>query len=151
VGPALPEPGVQFLTARDWVQREIDEEGELIDFFLAVLIGLAVGYTGLAVANTLLMATAARRTEFRTLRLAGTDTGRMARIVSLEALLSVAAGTLLGAAVAATALTGMARAVAAELGRPVDLVVPWGSSALVVTACAVVAVAAAVAPVLSRR
>ena len=150
-GPARPAPGARPLTARAYVQLDIDAEGRLLDVFLAVLIGLSAGYTGLAVANTLLMATAARRPEFRALRLAGAGTGQVLRVGTAEALLAVLTGTVLGAAVAAVSLTGVSSAVEAELRMPVPIVVPWGAAAAVTLACAVVAVLATALPVLRRR
>ncbi len=150
-GPARPAVGARAMTARAYVQLDIDAEGRLLDVFLAVLLGLSAGYTGLAVANTLLMATAARRPEFRALRLAGAGTGRVLRVGVAEALLAVLAGTGLGAVVAAVSLTGVSGAVEAELGMPVPVVVPWGAAVTVTVACAVVAVLAAAAPVLRHR
>jgi putative ABC transport system permease protein len=150
-GPAAPALGARAMTARAYVQLDIDEESRIIDIFLFVLIGLSVGYTGLAVANTLLMATAARRPEFRALRLAGAATGQVLRVCSAEALLAVAAGTILGATVAAISLTGVQQAVEAELGVPVPIVIPWGAAGTVALACAVVALAGTALPVLRRR
>jgi putative ABC transport system permease protein len=150
-GPPRAAPGGRVLSARDYVQIDIDEEGQLIDLFLLVLIGLAVGYTGLAVANTLLMATAARRPEFRTMRLAGAATSQILRVTSAEALLAVAVGTILGAAVAAISLTGVQQAVEAELHQHVPLLIPWPASLTVTLACAAIAVLATAAPVLRRR
>ncbi|GAA0581620.1 ABC transporter permease [Paractinoplanes ferrugineus] len=149
-GPPVASVGARPMSARDYVQIEIDEEGELIDLFLLVLIGLTVGYTGLAVANTLLMATSARRPEFRTLRLAGATEAQILRVTSAEALLAVAVGTLLGAGVAVASLSGVRAAVEAELDRAVALVVPWGTAAAVIATCTVVALAATTLPVLRR-
>ncbi len=150
-GPARPAVGVRTLTAREWVQIDIDHEDRLITVFLVILVGLGVGYTGLAVGTTLLMATAARRSEFAALRLAGADTAALLRLVCGEAMLAVAVGSVLGGAVAWAALAGMVRAVSEELGQPVDLVVPWGPAAWVVSACAAVAVLATAGPALRRR
>jgi putative ABC transport system permease protein len=150
-GPPRPAPGLRTMSARDYVQLDIDRENQIIDIFLIMLIGLGVGYTGLAVANTLLMATAARRSEFRALRLAGAGTGQVLRVSSAEALLAVGVGTVLGAAVAVTSLTGVRKAVEAELDIAVPLVVPWGASAAVVGICAAVALLATAVPVLRRR
>ena len=150
-GPATPAPGLRVMTARDYVRIDLDSEDRLVRMFLLVLIGLAVGYTGLAVANTLLMATAARRGEFAALRLAGAGTGQVLRVAAAEALLAVAVGAGLGAAVAAIALTGVGRAVEEELAMDVPIVVPWPAAVVVVTACAAVAVLATAAPVLRDR
>ena len=150
-GPATPAAGMKVLPVREHVQELIDVEGRIIRIFLVVLIGLSAGYTGLAVANTLLMATSARRGEFAALRLAGGGTGHVLRLSTVEALLTVAVGTVLGAAVAAAALLGMRNAVEEELQQAVELVIPWGQTGLVVLVCAVVAVAAAGAPVIRTR
>ncbi|MEU4236716.1 ABC transporter permease [Actinoplanes sp. NPDC026619] len=149
-GAPVAATGARAMSARAYVQADIDEEGDLIDLFLLVLIGLTVGYTGLAVANTLLMATAARRPEFRALRLSGATDGQILRVTSAEALLAVAVGTVLGAAVAAISLGGVRAAVEAELDRTVALVIPWAAAAAVITVCALVALAATTVPVLRR-
>lgn len=150
-GAGRPVPGLQVLTARQYVQLDLDYESRLIRMFLLLLIGLVAGYTGLAVANTLLMATAARRGEFGALRLAGAGTGQVLRVAAAEAVLAVGVGAGLGAVVAAIALTGVARAVHEELHLPVPVVVSWPAAAIVVAVCAVVAVLATAAPVLRNR
>ncbi|MEU4692837.1 FtsX-like permease family protein [Actinoplanes sp. NPDC023714] len=148
-GTAAAAGGV-VMTVAEFAQREVDEEGELVDLFLLALIGLSAGYTGIAVANTLLMATAARRGELRVLRLAGAGRGQVLGVLSAEALLAVGAGALLGAAVAAVSMAGIRAAVESELGRGIDLVIPWGAGTAVTIGCAIVAVMAATAPVLRR-
>ena len=150
-GPAVPATGLRVLTAREYVQLDIDEEDRIVQIFLAVLLGLGVGYTGLAVANTLLMATAARRTEFRSLRLAGGGTSHVLRVTSGEALLAVATGTLLGGTVALVCLLAARRSIEDEIGQAIDLVVPWGQNTAVAVVCALVAVLAAGGPVLRAR
>jgi putative ABC transport system permease protein len=97
------------------------------------------------------MATAARRPEFRALRLAGAGTAQVLRVTSAEALLAVVTGTALGAAVAAVSLTGMSAAVEAELDMQVPIVVPWSAAAAVTAACAVVALLATAIPVARNR
>ncbi|MEU4428017.1 ABC transporter permease [Actinoplanes sp. NPDC024001] len=150
-GEPVAAPGATAMTVRELVQREIDEEGQLVDLFLWALIGLTAGYTGIAVANTLLMATAARRGEFGALRLAGAGTGQVLRVVSAESLLATVTGALLGAAVAGVSLLGVRAAVESELDQSIALVIPWGAGIAVTAACAAVAVIAAAVPVLRRH
>jgi putative ABC transport system permease protein len=151
-GTPKPAAGVRVLTARDYVKIDLDYENRLIRMFLVVLIGVTVGYTGLAVANTLLMATAARRGEFTALRMAGAGDGQVLRLATAEALLAVGVGSTLGAFVAGTALVvGVSRAVHEELHLPVPVVVPWPATTVVVIVCVVVAVGATVVPLLRRR
>jgi putative ABC transport system permease protein len=146
--PAVPAPGARSVPIRDFVMEEIDEEGRLVDLFLLALIGLTAGYTAIAVGNTLLMATTARRGEFQALRLAGAGTGQVLRVVSGEALLAVSVGAALGGLVALISLAGVRAAVEDEIGRDIDLVIPWGATAAVTALCAALALTAAALPVL---
>ncbi|MEU7870191.1 ABC transporter permease [Dactylosporangium sp. NPDC049140] len=150
-GDFAPAPGAVRMTARQFVEREAAEEGDLIDLFLGVLLAISVGYTGLAVANTLLMATNARRPEFDTLHRTGATTGQIVRVVVSEALLCVLVGSLLGLAVAVPALFESRAGLQDEIGAPVTLVMPWGTLAAVVSVCGVLAVLAAVLPTLRAR
>ncbi|MBM9620204.1 ABC transporter permease [Streptomyces zhihengii] len=111
---------------------------------LLVVLGIALVYTAVCLAGTLLMATAARRDETASLRLAGATRGQVLRTVAGEALLAVAVGTVLGALVAAVDLAGMAAALSA-LGAPVAMEVPWGAAASAAGVCAVIAVTCATA------
>jgi putative ABC transport system permease protein len=142
-GDFVPAAGAEWMTARAYVQRTAAEEGDLIDLFLAVLLGISVGYTGLAVANTLLMATFARRGEFATLHRAGASAGQIVRVTVSEALLSVLVGALLGLAVAVPALFEARAGLQDEIGAPVTLVMPWATLAAVVSVCGVLAALAA--------
>ncbi|MFC4065459.1 ABC transporter permease [Actinoplanes subglobosus] len=141
-------PGTRVLPIHDFVMEEIDEEGQLVDLFLLALIGLTAGYTAIAVGNTLLMATAARRGEFRALRLAGAGTGQVLRVVTAEAVLAVAVGAILGGLVAGISLAGVRAALEDEIGRDIALVLPWAATAGVTALCAALAVAAAAFPLL---
>jgi putative ABC transport system permease protein len=146
--PAVPAPGARSVPIRDFVMEEIDEEGRLVDLFLLALIGLTAGYTAIAVGNTLLMATTARKGEFQALRLAGAGIGQVLRVVSGEALLAVSVGAALGGLVALISLAGVRAAVEDEIGRDIDLVIPWGATAAVTALCAALALTAAALPVL---
>ena len=73
------------------------EEERLVDLFTAVLIGLSVVYTGIAIANTLLMAAVGRVRDFAVLRLSAATVRQVLRVVAAETVLVVAVGTGLGA------------------------------------------------------
>jgi putative ABC transport system permease protein len=150
-GEPTAAPGARAMPVGDFVREEIGEEGQLVDLFLWALIGLTAGYTGIAVGNTLLMATAARRSEFRALRLAGAGTGQVLRVVSAESLLAVAVGAVLGGTVAGISLLGVRASVESELDHSIALVIPWGAGLAVTAGCVAVAVVAAAVPVLRRR
>lgn len=122
-----------------------DSEDRLVWIFAWIMVGLSVGYTGIAVANTLMMTTAGRRRDFAVLRRSGATTGQLLGLVSAETLLVVGFGTLLGFLVALPALLGIRSALTALVDRPVALMLPWPHLAAAVGACAVLALAAALA------
>ena len=66
-----------------------------------LMVVISLGFTAIAVVNTFAIATAARRREYADLRLMGATTGQLHRLASREALVTVAVGLLLGAAVSA--------------------------------------------------
>ncbi|ALC21761.1 FtsX-like permease family protein [Streptomyces pristinaespiralis] len=109
---------------------------------MLVVLGIALVYTAIALAGTLLMATSARAGELASLRLAGATRAQVLRMVTGEALLAVAVGAVLGAAITAVNLGGLGAALAA-LSAPVTVVVPWGTAGAALGACATVAVLAA--------
>ncbi|KAA2262298.1 FtsX-like permease family protein [Solihabitans fulvus] len=69
-----------------------------------ILAGLIVAYTGIAVVNTLVMATSARVREFALLRLIGATRRQVLRMSRWEGLLVVVTSVVLGTAVAAATL-----------------------------------------------
>jgi putative ABC transport system permease protein len=106
--------------------------------FLLVL-GLALLYTALALANTLTMSTSHRSPELALLRLAGATRPQILRLLTAESLLTVTTGALLGSAVALLNLTAM-RCALALLGVGSPAVVPWRAMGAVTAVCAAVAV-----------
>ncbi|GGW61612.1 FtsX-like permease family protein [Streptomyces xantholiticus] len=111
---------------------------------LLVVLGIALVDTAIALAGTLLMATSARAGELAALRLAGATRAQVLRVVAGEALVAVAVGAVLGAAITAVNLAGLGAALAA-LSAPVTVVVPWGTAGAALAACAGIAVLAATA------
>ncbi|GIH13024.1 ABC transporter permease [Rugosimonospora africana] len=64
-----------------------------------LMVVISLGFTAIAVVNTSAIATASRRREYADLRLAGATVGQLHRMAGAEALVTVFAGLLLGAAV----------------------------------------------------
>ncbi|MFI5890739.1 ABC transporter permease [Actinoplanes sp. NPDC051513] len=64
-----------------------------------LLVVISLGFTAIAVVNTSAIATAGRRREYADLRLAGATAGQLRRLAGAEALVTVLAGLVLGAAV----------------------------------------------------
>jgi putative ABC transport system permease protein len=109
---------------------------------LLVVLGIALLYTAISLANTLLMATSVRGRELRSLRLTGATRAQVLRVVAVETLVAVGIGAVLGAAVIAVNLSGLATALAV-LSAPVTLTLPWPVLAAALAGCVLVAVPSA--------
>ncbi|MFF4383821.1 hypothetical protein [Kitasatospora sp. NPDC001547] len=85
VPPAALAPlGAQELSSAQYAARTDSEDDALVRIFLVILIGMSLGYTCLAVADTPLMATAQRTADFAVLRLSGATRRQVLRMVAAE-------------------------------------------------------------------
>ncbi|MEV7340420.1 FtsX-like permease family protein [Streptomyces sp. NPDC093544] len=144
VAAALRSTGGTVRSASAWLTATHPHTGPQTRLGLLIVLGIALTYAVISLAGTLLMATSARHAELRSLRLAGATRGQVLRVVAGEAALGVGVGALLGTAVAAVNLAGLAAALG-RLSAPVGVEVPWGALAGSVGVCLVVGVAASVA------
>ncbi|GGS78027.1 ABC transporter permease [Planobispora rosea] len=150
-GAAVPGEilGGRVLTADAYARAERDEDDRLVWIFTLILVGMAVGYTGLAVANTMMMSTVDRAPDFRVLRMSGATPRQVLGTVAAESVIVAALGTALGAAVALPALLGVRSALAAGIGSAVELIVPWPVVLGAAGGCLVLTLAASVIPALA--
>ncbi|WFB05616.1 FtsX-like permease family protein [Streptomyces sp. LX-29] len=130
--------GVTVATREEWLAATAPAASRVAWLRTVLVLGLALTYTGIALANTLVMATADRRRELALLRLAGATRAQVIRLVTTESVLVVAVGSALGCAVAAVQL-GTMHAGLALLGAGAPLVVPWRPLGLVTGACVLIA------------
>jgi putative ABC transport system permease protein len=128
-----------YLSARD-AQSNRDNNLALI-----AVLGLALVYTGIAIANTLVMATASRNRELATLRLSGAARGQVLRMIGVEALVVSGIGLLFAAGVTAVTVIGLRHGLAA-FAPAVRVVVPWLPLGGIALACLVVALLASLIP-----
>jgi putative ABC transport system permease protein len=112
---------------------------------LIAVLGLALVYTGIAIANTLVMATASRNRELAALRLSGASPGQVLRMIGVEALLVSGIGTVFAAGVTAVTVIGLRHGLA-PLAPSVRLVVPWLPLGGIALACLVIALVASLIP-----
>ncbi|MFJ3786392.1 FtsX-like permease family protein [Streptomyces sp. NPDC090093] len=142
---ALEASGGTVATADAWAAAERPASSPQTRLGLVLVLGIALVYTVIGLANTLLMATSVRGPELASLRLAGATRTQVLRVVTGEAALAVAIGALLGLAVTAAVLGALGAGLAA-LSAPVALVLPWTAVGTATGVCAVVAVAASALP-----
>ncbi|PWI16165.1 ABC transporter permease [Streptomyces sp. Act143] len=143
-------PGATLLTRDAWLAAAHPTPGLMsgdattrLGHFL--VLGIALLYTALSLANTLLMATSDRARELTALRLAGATHAQVLRLVTLESLTVVAVGAILGLLVTTVNLAGMWAALGLQSVRS-PIHVPWPELGATAAACALLAVAAAVIP-----
>ncbi|MFJ2776018.1 FtsX-like permease family protein [Kitasatospora sp. NPDC087315] len=139
VRAAAGPSGATVRTRDDWLTATAPATGRIAWLRTVLVLGLALVYTGLALANTVVMATADRRRELALWRLAGATRAQVVRLATAESALVAAVGAVLGCAVAAVQLAAM-RTGLALLGVPAPWVVPWRPVGLVAGVCLLVAV-----------
>ncbi len=110
-----------------------------------MILGLAICYAAVALANSLVMTVTDRKRELSLLRLAGATKAQVLRSVAVETLLCVAAGTVLGLLGTAVSIGGSWAALTHLVG-PTPVVVPWTELGALAACCAVIALTAAVLP-----
>ncbi|MEV7071821.1 ABC transporter permease [Streptomyces sp. NPDC093990] len=145
VAAALAETGGHVLTKDQWVRASYPETNRTTRYGFMLVLGIALLYTGISLANTMVMATSDRVRDLAVLRLAGATQWQVLRLVAGEALMVVVVGGVLGLLVAGLNLAGMWSALGLlSVWSPVEM--PWAELGATVGACAVLAVVFSVAP-----
>jgi putative ABC transport system permease protein len=121
-------------------------DDRLVRIFILILIGMSLGYTAIAIANTLMMATAGRLRDLKVLRLSGATTRQVLWSIAAESALVVGIGAALGMAIALAALLGIRTGLSAQLGATVTIGLPWPAVLTVIATCLLIAVTASVLP-----
>ncbi|MGW2964268.1 FtsX-like permease family protein [Streptomyces sp. NPDC001220] len=142
---AVRASGGQVFTKGQWVQASYPETNRTTRMGFLLVLGIALLYTGISLANTMVMATSDRVRDLAVLRLAGATRWQVLRLVGAEALMVVAVGGVLGLLVAVLNLAGMWSALGL-LSVWTTIQVPWTAIGTAVGACALLAVVSSVAP-----
>jgi putative ABC transport system permease protein len=144
VAGELREAGGHVLTRDQWLRASHPGTDRTTRYGLLLVLGIALLYTGISLANTMVMATSDRVRDLAVLRLAGATRRQVLRLVGAEALTVVAVGGVLGLLVAGLNLAGM-RGALGLLSVHAPMRIPWPELGAVTGACAVLAVAFSVA------
>ncbi|MFE3764977.1 FtsX-like permease family protein [Streptomyces sp. NPDC059104] len=142
VNRALAGSGARVVTHDAHLESLRAHAAEQTDNAAVIVLGIALAYALIAVANTLIMAMAGRRREFALLALAGAVRGQIVKVAVAESAVAVVVATVLAAV--ATALAAVTQH--ASLGRLVTgapTVLPWTRIGGTVALCALVTVATA--------
>jgi putative ABC transport system permease protein len=141
----LRKAGGHVLTRDEWLRASRPGTDRTTRYGFLLVLGIALLYTGISLANTMVMATSDRVRDLAVLRLAGATRRQVLRLVGAEALTVVAVGGVLGLLVAGVNLAGMQGALGL-LSVHAPMRMPWPELAAVTGACAVLAVTFSVAP-----
>ncbi len=137
--------GGDLIRTSDYVSAANAQQNRINDLMDIAILGLALAYTGLAIANTLVMSIGTRVREFATLRLSAATRGQVLRAIGLEACLVAGTGITLAAAVTAL-VVGAVRPGLAHLAPSVRVIIPWLPIGGIALACLMIALLASVLP-----
>jgi putative ABC transport system permease protein len=149
---SLSGTGADVVPAAEWEQAQGEALRQGNQFGLILLLGPAALYSGIAIANTLLMGSLQRRHEFVTSRLLGATPAQIRRMVLWEASLVGTVALSLGTVITVTVGLLIRHAMTVDLAD-VPTTVPWLTLLGIAAVCLVLAVGSALAPtsVILRR
>jgi putative ABC transport system permease protein len=140
---ALGDRGIRAMTAGAYVAGLGAQIQTQSSTAATVILGISVGYALIAIANTMIMAAAARRRELAAMGLAGATKAQVVGVVGGEALIAVIVAALLAAPIAAAEILTQ-RLALTRLVAQVPAGVPWTDIWHTVALCLAVGVAFAV-------
>ncbi|MGA5818394.1 FtsX-like permease family protein [Kitasatospora sp. NPDC094028] len=142
VNRALEGSGAHLVTYDAYLDAQRAHAARQTDNAAVIILGIALAYALIAVANTLIMAMAGRKREFALLGLAGAVRSQIVKVAAAESAVAVVVGTVL-AAVATVLAAATQRASLGELVPSAQTVVPWTPVLATVALCALVTVVTA--------
>ncbi|SMQ18917.1 putative ABC transport system permease protein [Streptomyces sp. Ag82_O1-12] len=133
-GAGAPSPGLRAADRAELVSASA-EQNDTQTWVAYLLVAMVVGYSVIALVNSLVMATGERRREFTLQRLVGATRGQVMRMMTVEALLTALAGLALGMLVAVLTLVPLSQAVLARSvpSGPPSILLAVAGAALVLT------------------
>ncbi|MET9772904.1 ABC transporter permease [Streptomyces sp. NPDC006367] len=138
-------PGVALHDAAEYALADYDTDAELTESLAMMLIVIAVGYSVIAVANSMAMAAHGRRRDFGVMRSAGGTVRQLLLTSAGETTLVVVIGAALGVLVTLPPLAGMAAGLSEATSSDVGLHLNSGVIVVAVVGTLVAAVLAGVA------
>ncbi|ARF81701.1 FtsX-like permease family protein [Kitasatospora aureofaciens] len=142
VNQALAGSGAHVMSHDAYLEAQRAHAAEQTDNAAVIILGIALAYALIAVANTLIMATTGRRREFAFLGLAGTVRSQIVKVAAAESAVAVVVGTVLAAL--ATGLAAATQHVSLnKLVTGAPTVIPWTQIGGTIALCALVALVTA--------
>ncbi|GAA2625002.1 FtsX-like permease family protein [Actinomadura fulvescens] len=137
--------GARPVATGDWIAAGKSDSGRQGRLGMYVVLGVALLYCAIAIANTLVMATAERMGDQALLRLSGATRRQVFQVVAGESMLVVGIGTLLAVLVSVLSIGVVVKGLDGLTGR-IAVAVPWPPVMGVAAACVVIALLASLLP-----
>jgi len=125
-----------------WSAAVNDQQAKQNQVGLELLLGIAIAYSAIGIASTLLMSASGRRSELSLLHKTGATRRQIVWIVAAESLVLTVLGIVLSAVVSCLVLGGLYLALAGS----VSVVLPWPLVGAILAGCVVIAVLASTLP-----
>ncbi|MET7732921.1 ABC transporter permease [Streptomyces sp. NPDC005402] len=138
-------PGTALHDAAEYALADYQTDAKLTDSLAMMLIVIAVGYSVIAVANSMAMAAHGRRRDFGVMKSAGGTVGQLLLVSVGETSLVIVVGAALGILVTLPPLAGMASGLSQATSSDVSLHLSTGTLTIAVLGTLVAAVLAGLA------
>jgi putative ABC transport system permease protein len=138
-------PGTALHDAAEYALADYETDAKLTDSLAMMLIVIAVGYSVIAVANSMAMAAHGRRRDFGVMKSAGGTVGQLLLVSVGETSLVIVIGAALGILVTLPPLAGMASGLSQATSSDVSLHLSTGTLTTAVVGTLVAAVLAGLA------
>ena len=122
-----------------WEAHLADQQANQTQVGLELLLGVAVIYSLIGIANTFLMSTGGRRPELALLHKTGASRRQIVWFTTAESLVLTVVGLLLSAIVSGIVLGSAYGALSSDIGST-SIVLPWSLIGAILTACVVIAI-----------
>jgi putative ABC transport system permease protein len=132
-----------------WSAAVTNQQAEQNQVGLELLLGIAIAYSAIGIASTLLMSASGRRPELALLHKTGAIRRQIAWFVAAESLVLTLLGIALSAVVSCLVLGCLYLALTGEVG-PVAIVLPWPLVGAILAGCVLIAVFASAVPACFR-
>ncbi|OEU96533.1 ABC transporter permease [Streptomyces oceani] len=143
--PTEVVPGTAVHDALEYALDDYNTDARLTDALAGMLIVIAVGYSAIAVANSMAVTAHGRRRDFAVMKSAGGTVGQLLMFSVGETTLVVTIGAALGVLVTLPPLAGMASGLSQATSTDVGLHLDTGTVAAAITGSLLLAVTTTVA------
>jgi putative ABC transport system permease protein len=142
---AVRSSGAWIVPVSAWTANVSDTGTQQNQVGLELLLGIAVAYSLIGIANTFLMSVGGRRSELALLHNTGATRRQVVWFVGAESLAITAIGLVLSAVIAGLVLLGIELALAGETGSAA-IRLPWPTLGVLCAACVVLAAGTSTVP-----